>query len=238
MKKYLLFAITIVLFLMNIYVIQFYGLDVSRRACLISNLVLLCFFLAYRGFKNKKLLIAFLFLILGDILMLNFENIINKNLTLLSIIIGYSFISLHIFLKINKIKTKKGLFRVVAVSLTALTIMLVTIIDVVDFKLSGIIHKLLFYIYGIAIIFMLILVSIYNFRYYSLQSTLCVYFVLGLFLSDIFVLIAYYLDFEIFYFPNRIFYLLGTSMLVWYSILDFGEEVVFEDESFLEEKAK
>lgn len=224
--------------LANVYVIHTFGLEESRVVRLLSVLILLIYFLIYKGYKKKSLLIAFTLFVLSDFFILNYEITEYNRLTFITTILGYIFISIHIFPKIKFIKTNNWLFFVFTGILIANTFMLKEIIGMIEVKLIDSIHELLFYVYGLTMIVMLLFVTNYNFRYHSLQSTISMYFVLGFVLSDVFAILAYYLGFEIFYFPDRIFYLLGISMLVWYSISDFGKEIVFEDEFFIEENVK
>ena len=220
----------------NVCVIHAYSLDDSRTLRLGSNLILLIYFLIYKGFKKRSLLIAFLLFVLSDVFILDYESTVYNRLTFITTILGYIFISIHIFPKIKIIKTSNWLFFIFTAILVANTFMLQEIIGMI--AIIDRVHELLFYVYGIAMIVMLLFVTNYNFRYHSLQSTISMYFVLGFVLSDVFAVLAYYLGFEFFYFPDRIFYLLGSAMLVWYSISDFGDDVVFEDEFVMEEKVK
>lgn len=216
--------------IINLSVIYFYDVESSRIIRLVSTILFFLFFILNKGYNKSLLLIAFALFLVSDISMLRYEELIYNRLTFITTILAYSFIAIHIFPKIKLLKNNKWVFIIFSLVLIVNTLMLNELIHMVEFKLIDKIHEILFYVYGVAMIVMGLFAANYNFRYNSTQSTLCMYFVLGFILSDIFAVMAYYLNFEVFYFPDRIFYILGISVLVSYSVLELDEEVLYDDE--------
>ena len=216
--------------IINLSVIYFYDVESSRIIRLVSTILFFLFFILNKGYNKSLLLIAFALFLVSDICMLRYEELIFNRLTFLTTILAYSFIAIHIFPKIKLLKNNKWVFIIFSLVLIVNTLMLNELIHMVEFKLIDKTHEILFYVYGVAMIVMGLFAANYNFRYNSTQSTLCMYFVLGFILSDIFAVMAYYLNFEVFYFPDRIFYILGISVLVSYSVLELDEEVLYDDE--------
>ncbi len=216
--------------IINLSVIYFYDVESSRIIRLVSTILFFLFFILNKGYNKSLLLIAFALFLVSDICMLRYEELIFNRLTFLTTILAYSFIAIHIFPKIKLLKNNKWVFIIFSLVLIVNTLMLNELIHMVEFKLIDKTHEILFYVYGDAMIVMGLFAANYNFRYNSTQSTLCMYFVLGFILSDIFAVMAYYLNFEVFYFPDRIFYILGISVLVSYSVLELDEEVLYDDE--------
>ncbi|MGA8855271.1 MAG: hypothetical protein WB492_13940 [Christiangramia sp.] len=109
--------------------------------------------------------------------------------------------------------------------------MLFMLVDMVPAKFGYPFLSILFYAYGITMITLVIAAISYSNRYsnktsfYYTAATLCLVF------SDITSFIAYYLEFNEFYFPDRIFYILGIAGLVKFTTLTRSHEAVTDLES-------
>ncbi|QDO92468.1 hypothetical protein FNB79_00180 [Formosa sediminum] len=111
------------------------------------------------------------------------------------------------------------------------TIMFYELIDVMFVMFQSLLHRYLYFSSALVILALLIIVGNYNFRYNSVQSTTCMYFTFSLVFSDIFAFITFYLDMDVFYYPTRIFYIIGLATFTAYAVLPFQDE-----ELFLEDK--
>jgi hypothetical protein len=232
-KKLILTIVTVLLIGINLFVIHNYDVSESRIARLLTTSILFIIFLAFKGFKNKTVLAAFIFFLISDIFIQKYEEPLYNKLTFITTIIGYIVLALHILPKLSFTKTNKFLIFIFAIVVLINTYMLYELIHMVEFKLIDKTQEFLFYIYGMAMITMGLFGGNYNFRFNSSQSTFCMFFVFSLILSDICAVMAYYLNVNIFYYPDRFFYILGLALMTAYATFDFKEEVLFEE--FFEE---
>lgn len=235
-KKIILSIVSVLLIAINLFVIHSYEVSESRIARLAATSILFLFFLALKGFKNKTVLIAFVFFLISDIFIQRYEEPLYNKFTFITTIAGYVLLALHILPKLSFTKTNKFLIFIFAIVVLINTYMLYELIHMVEFKLIDKTQEFLFYIYGIAMITMGLFGGNYNFRYNSSQSTFCMFFVFSLILSDICAVMAYYLNVTVFYYPDRFFYIVGLALMTAYATFDFKEEVLFEEELYEDEE--
>lgn len=236
-KKLILTIIAIILIAVNLFVIYQYEVAESRMVRLFSTALLFLVYLAFKGFKNKIVLAAFVFFLISDVFIQKYEEPLYNKLTFITTIVGYSLLALHILPKLSFKKTNKFLITIFAIVVLINTYMLYELIHMVEFKLIDKAQEFLFYVYGIAMITMGLFGGNYNFRYNSSQSTFCMFFVFAFILSDISAVMAYYLNVTVFYYPDRFFYIVGLALMTAYVIFDFKKEVLFE-EDYLEDEEK
>ena len=229
-KKLILTIVSVILLVINLFVIYKYDVAESRIIRLASTALLFLVFLAFKGFKNKTVLAAFIFFLISDIFIQKYEDPLYNKLTFITTIIGYSILALHILPKLSFKKTNKLLITIFAIVVLINTYMLYELIHMVEFKPIDKTQEFLFYIYGVAMITMGLFGGNYNFRYNSSQSTFCMFFVFAFILSDISAVMAYYLNVTVFYHPDRFFYILGLALMTAYATFDFKEEVLFEED--------
>lgn len=236
-KKLILTIIAIILIAVNLFVIYQYEVAESRMVRLFSTALLFLVYLAFKGFKNKIVLAAFMFFLISDVFIQKYEEPLYNKLTFITTIIGYSLLALHILPKLSFKKTNKFLITIFAIVVLINTYMLYELIHMVEFKLIDKTQEFLFYVYGIAMITIGLFGGNYNFRYNSSQSTFCMFFVFAFILSDISAVMAYYLNVTVFYYPDRFFYIVGLALMTAYATFDFKKEVLFE-EDYLEDEEK
>src|SRR5690606_35145938 len=236
-KKLILTIVTVLLIIVNLFVIHNYDIAESRIIRLASIIILFAFFLIFKGYKNKTILAAFIFFLISDICIQNYEDSLYNKLKFVATILCYSLIAISILPKLSFKKTNKFLITIFAIVVLINTYMLYELIHIVEFKLIDKTQEFLFYIYGMAMITMGLFGGHYNFRFNSSQSTFCMFFVFSLILSDICAVMAYYLNVTVFYYPDRFFYILGLALMTAYATFDFKEEVLFE-EDYLDDEEK
>jgi len=230
LSKFYLLVITLIILVINSYVIYAYDLEASRWARIISTTAFLLILLQYKTYTNR-LLFAFLFLLISDVGLFFYENPMVNAGTFLMRISAYSLLVLVVVPELKKLKTnlfQKLTFLVVFTLNLAMLYMLVGMVP------AGHVYpglNILFYAYGISMIMMVIAAISYSNRYsdktsfYFTAATLCLVF------SDITSFIAYYLEFHEFYFPDRFFYILGIAGLVKFASFARSHEAVAELES-------
>ncbi|SDS05012.1 lysoplasmalogenase family protein [Gramella sp. MAR_2010_147] len=230
LSKSYLSAITAILLIVNFYIIYTYGLEYSRWARLASTSIFLILLISKNSY-SKRMLAAFLFLILSDIGLFFYEMPVANATTFLMRITAYLLLVFVVVPELKKLKTnifQKLLFLVVFILNLG---MLYLLVDMVP---AGYVYPyldMLFYAYGITMITMVIAAISYSNRYsdktsfFFTAATLCLVF------SDITSFIAYYLEFNEFYFPDRFFYILGIAGLVKFTSFARNHEAVAELES-------
>ena len=230
LPKKLLSVITLVLLLVNCFVIFNFDQDASRWARLISTGIFFIM-LIWQGSFSNKMLSAFLLFIISDLLLFYYENSIANTATFLMRISAYILLVLVVVPELKGLKSsmfqKIIFFGVFILNLG----MLFMLVDMVPAKFGYPFLNVLFYAYGISMITLVIAAISYSNRYsnsisfYYTAATLCLVF------SDITSFIAYYLEFYEFYFPDRIFYILGVAGLVKFATFARSHEAVTELES-------
>ncbi|MCM8569125.1 hypothetical protein NE848_07035 [Gramella jeungdoensis] len=174
---------------------------------------------------------AFAFLLISDLLLFHYENTTGNAFAFISRISAYVLFVMVIAPELKKLKT--NLFqKFIFVMVLGLNLaMLVMLVDMVPERFKYPYLDVLFYIYGMSMIIMVIASISYSNRYsnntsfFYTAATLCLVF------SDITSFIAYYLEFSEFYFPDRVFYIIGIAGLVKFSSLSRSHEAVSELES-------
>lgn len=229
-SKLFLPAFTLILLLVNCFVIYEYGQDASRWARLLTTGMFLVILLIQKAF-SKRVLLAFGLLLISDSLLFNYENSLANTVTFLLRISAYLMLVFTVAPELKNLKSttfQRIMFFVVFILNLGMLFMLV---DMVPAKFGYPFLNLLFYAYGISMITLVIAAISYSNRYsnktsfYYTAATLCLVF------SDITSFIAYYLEFYEFYFPDRIFYILGIAGLVKFSTFARSHAAVTELES-------
>jgi len=230
LSKLLLSVITTILLLFNFYVIYAYDLEMSRWARLASTFIFLLMLLRQNSF-SKRMLGVFFFLLISDLGLFYYEEPLANSGTFLMRISAYLLLVFVVMPELKKLKTnlfQKLIFVTVFILNLAMLYMLVGMVPA-DHIYPGL--NVLFYAYGISMITMVIAAISYSNRYSDRTSffftagTLCLVF------SDITSFIAYYLEFEEFYYPDRFFYILGIAGLVKFTSFARNHEAVATLES-------
>lgn len=230
LPKNFLAVITAILLLANFSIIIAFDLEIIRWARIISTSVFLLVLL-WKRIKNWKMLAAFIFLWISDFGLFQYENPISNSATFLMRISSYILLVLVVTPELRRLKAnylQKLIFVTVFTLNLAMLQMLVGMVPE-SFVYPGL--NILFYIYGFSMIAMVIAAISYSNRYsdktsfYYTAATLCLVF------SDITSFIAYYLEFYEFYFPDRIFYILGLAGLIKFTTLGRSHKAVAELES-------
>ncbi|WP_010228853.1 hypothetical protein [Gillisia marina] len=224
--KTLFIVIGVILLIANFYIILEFGLLESRWLRILGTTVLFSIFLIGSKRKEPFLFLAFLLLLLSDFLLIKYEVPWIKKLTFIFVIMAYLSLIKHIRPYVRNLETnlfQKGLF----VGILGINIvMLYLLIDMAGTKWDDSWHTFLFYLYGMSMIVMVVLGFSYSNRYSNKSSFYFLWAVLGLVISDISGFMAYYLGVELFYFPDRLFYIIGLLCLVRFSRMDKNKDML------------
>ncbi len=219
------------LIVLNGFSVAFYGGIDSRFAQLISSSCLLLLLLFTKP-KEVFVTIPFFLFVISDILMLQYDlpgfRKFTSSISILAYICLIQLISPYVR-NIKNVATQwLMLFGIVVINL----IMLYLLIDMVQGNLNDFILIYLFYIYGFAMIILVVLAFSYNNRYSNWASFFFVSAVMALVLGEISSFIAFYVDVPIFFYPERIFYLLGLFGLIKFSIASKKEGILMNEDFF------
>ncbi|TRO63993.1 hypothetical protein FGM01_10815 [Christiangramia sabulilitoris] len=164
-----------------------------------------------------KILVAFSFLLFSDILLFFYENSLASSVTFILRIVAYLLLVSTVFPQIRNLKSSLFQRFVFLLVFGVNLVMLVFLVDMIPAKFDYPYMNVLFYAYGITMLALLIAAISYNNRYSDEPSFFFAAAALFLVFSDITSFIAYYLEFYEFYYPDRIFYILGLAGLIKFS---------------------
>jgi len=227
--KYFLPVVAGFLVLANMIMISEYDLEMIRWGRLISTFIV--FLILIWKLRSEKVLIASIFLLLiSDVLLLNYENTIINSVTFLLRIAAYITLVFVIFPEIKSLKMSVFQKIVFAIVFTLNIGMLYVLVDMVPEKYDYPYLNFLFYIYGSAMITLVLAAISYSNIYSDATALFFTAGALCLVFSDIMSFIAYYLEFYEFYYPDRFFYILGIISLVKFATFSRNHEPLFEME--------
>lgn len=228
--KTTLIAVILLLLGLNFYVIDHFDLNLSRWSRLITTTV---FFIILITRKPTRRLLggAFVLLMASDILLFFYENVMLNMLTFILRSLAYSAMILTVVPELKNLRTNIFQKLIFFSALTLNVYMLFILVDMVPKEFVYPHLDKFFYVYGIVMIGMVVASISYSNRYASRSAFYYTSAMLCLVFADISSFIAYYLDFQHFYYPDRLFYILGLAGLTRF--VSFGEnhEVVPELES-------
>lgn len=230
LPRFFLSAVTLIMLALNSFVLYEYDQDLSRWARLISTGIFLLLLL-WQNSYDRRLLNAFIMLLISDLLLFYYEYSLGNAAAFLARITAYISIVLVVTPELKKLKANR-FQKFIFVAVFSLNLgMLVSLVDMVPEKFKYPFLDLLFYTYGMAMISMVIAAISYSNRYSDHTSFYFTAATLFLVFSDITSFIGYYLEFSEFYFPDRIFYIIGIAGLVKFSSLSRNHEAVTQLES-------
>ncbi|OAB75816.1 hypothetical protein [Cochleicola gelatinilyticus] len=208
----------VIFILINIATVYAFDVQTNRLVRVITSLLLFIFFILNKGYVRGYLFVAFICLTLRDILMLAYEDPINKTFTFLLTIFAYTMLS---YGNIKKLKFSRStpLIILLALSLIGLNAFNVYYLsDVIKEGLDTSFQYILFFIQGGIIIVLGFVGFMYNERYEGKTPLIFLYMVLCFILADLCALAAYFFNIEITYFPERTLYILALVLLVNYML--------------------
>lgn len=230
LQKITLSVVVALLLIFNCFVILKMDQEYSRGARLASTSVIF-FLLLWQNSYSKKMVSAFLLLLLSDILLFYYEYPLVNMLTFLSRTVAYSLLILAVVPELRNLRTNLFQKLVFIFVLVLNGSMLVVLMDMVPDKFLYTGLDYLFYAYGSVMIGMVIAAVSYSNRYANKISFYYTGALLCLVFADVSSFIGYYLEFDAFYVPDRIFYLLGIAGLVRFASFSRSHKAVPQLES-------
>ena len=211
------FKILIVLLLIfNIAGIFIWGEEFGRYLRVATMLLFLLLYI-FRFYSGKLLLVVFLLFFICDIFLVKYENVDFKALSYVTRISAYLLIIQHLYPFLRKLKLNV-FTTVVSVFTMAINIYLISImVKSVPEAMQGTFFYPLFYLFGISLLALAATGISFHNRFATKKSFYLVIACFGLIFSDICFYIAYYLNFDLFFYADRITNIVGVAFLLAFS---------------------
>ncbi len=208
----------ILLILVNVSVIFFYDIEVSRTVRLASFIALLGYLFFKSGIKKNLLVMALLFLLVRDVAVLFYESPLFKTISLLCTILVYTTICLFTFRRLPMVRFSMTVvvFSIVILILNIFNVYYLS--DIIIPSLDNDVQLILFFIQSAVMLFMGLFAFLYNESYEGKQSLHLLFCVLAFIFSDLGGLAAYFFGFEPAFYAERIFYIIAASFIIDYTI--------------------
>jgi len=207
--------LTVFLIIINIWVIIEYSKEVSDYMRF-ADMLIYFLYLIFTKEYTKRFLALFGLLSICDGFIIFYNIPIFNLLTFVMRIIIYLFLFSLVFKKLKNLKVEWSQLGVFGVILSINIFLLFALVEMVPDEYDYNAFKALFYLYGIATILIVSAAISYSNRYENKISLYFIAAVLGLIFSDLTYFVAFYLKFEEFYIPERIFNILAIAFLVQY----------------------
>lgn len=229
MLKKILIILSIVLILINVYLIYNYGFFERRLIRLISTCCYFLVFILFKSINNKNIFFAFIFLICVDILGLYYEKGLVSIIGPAIKLIAYAFIIKEIIKKVKIKGLKKPITLLLGLVVLLNLFLVYQTVSTTFFEIKNYAESTLYLVYGSVNILMCILTINYNFRYPSKKSIYYTYFVFALIISDASWFIAYYINASGAFYFDILFYLLAFCFMIFYAESKSIEDVVLDE---------
>lgn len=219
MKKYniLLISLSGFLILLNFLLLWQYGPEVHRWGRLISTLTFLVLFLKHFHPKKILLLCALVLLIVADAFALKYHEAMSQRSFFALQSMAYIFLVFHIGKYLVKQKLKRYQIGYTAIVVFLNSSFIVILGDLLAEEVRDQMVQNLFYVYGVATILFISGGILYYDRFPNDLSASFLIVVAGLVVSNLMGFPAHFMEFEEFFYLDRMFYVFGTAGLVSYS---------------------
>lgn len=218
-----LLIISAVLLILNFYFISEAGRLESRVMRIVTSISFFIIYLFSSSPREKFFFMAFILLIVADLLRLGFELPVYKKFLFICMILVYVFLNIHISRYIKNVKANNLQKVILVVALTINIVMLFMVVEMAEYKLGDIVQSSLFFLYGVALISLMVFAFAFNHHYSNEVTFFFICAVLSFVFGDISGFIAYFVEVDEFYYPDRLFYLLALAGLVKFASLEKTE---------------
>lgn len=214
-----LFVITIILLIIGFITIFNFDLEISRLVTLLSTGVLFVVFLFHKGFQSRILFGSLTLLVLRDLVTIWYETEILKTIAFLATFFAYSRLIYYALqnVKLRLFQKEVLVFALLIIGLNVFNLYYMS--ETVTAKLDNSIQETFFYLQGALILFLGLVAFLYNDAFFGKRVLMYLYVVIALIFSDLSGLAAYFFDIEVAFYPHKICYITGFSLLVYIHII-------------------
>lgn len=217
--KYFLPAFTLIIIVINLWVIVNLDEMVSRWVRFGSMFSFFLLFLSPWYFTKRGLLV-FILLLISDGLLINYENSVFN--ALIFIVRAAIFLSLFllVFGRLKRLQTNLFQKIVFIIAIVLNVFLLYNLVEMASKDQSYIFHDILFYLYGVSVITCVSAAVSYSNRYANRSSIFFLGSVLCFAFSDLTYFISFNLGFLEFSLVDIIFNFLGITFLINFMFLE------------------
>ncbi|MHA7943261.1 hypothetical protein ACJOV8_009305 [Formosa sp. 3Alg 14/1] len=228
-KKTSIILLACTMVVINFFIItQFTAFD-SRLVRNITTLAFFVLFIIFGGLKKIKLTLVYLLFISTDVCIMFYDYPFYNNLASVLKSLGLLVMIWHLIPRFKiELESKKSVVGSLLIIGFGGALFL-ELLELATMKFNNTLHIFLYACCALLYLILFILVVNYNLRYNSMRSIVCVFFVFSIALSDFLAFISYYLAIGEFYYPTRLFHILGITLLTAYAVLPFKKEELFEE---------
>jgi len=216
--KRLLVILTLILIIINALVIYNYGFYERRLVRIISITLFFLIFLFLKGYKDSRIVLVFVLLLIVDFLGVFYEKgliaLIGPIIKLFAYIILIASVTKKIELK--KISLKTSILPAIIILLNIFLIF--TVVQAVFASQNDFKEIILYIVYGTTIVGAAFLAVNYNFRYGSKRSVYYLFLVFALVLSDAAWFIAYYFKTKTAFYFDTVFYFIALCYIILFAV--------------------
>lgn len=209
----------VILLVLNFYFISEAGLVEIRWMRIVSSITFFIIFLTGSTIREKFFSMAFALLVVSDLLILEFENLTIRKLYFFCMVMVYIGLIFHIKKYLKTLKSNNFQKIILVAGLSIYIVMLFMVVDMASNKLGDLVQSALFFLYGAALLALMIFAFAFNHRFSNKVSFYFICAALGFVFTDISRFIAYFVGVEEFYYPDRLFYLIGLASMVKFASL-------------------
>jgi hypothetical protein len=218
-----LLQLGVLIILVNLVVMYFFDIQITKIVGLLSSVLLLGYFLSKGGFRKTILSAAIIMLTLRDVAILFSGVPLVKSFSLLCTIVVYAVIGLFAYRRLHEIRFSN---TVIALGIFMIALNIFNVFYFSDGVLPTLYDNtqiILLFIQGALLIFMGFFAFLYNETFVGKQSLYLLYCVMAFVFSDLSGLATAVLDYEPALYADRAFYFVAFCLLIDY-ILNFEPE--------------
>ncbi|MDC7995798.1 hypothetical protein [Altibacter sp. HG106] len=222
---------------LHMWVIAQFDIEISRLLRLGTFLLVFSYFILQFGWKQGRLLLVFALLLLRDVSVVFYEVPIMKTIGFLVTIAAYGLLSYMVFKKI-RIYVSTSLVFIFSTAIVGLNIFNVLYLsEAIRPGLDNDLQLILFILQGALMMIMALVGYLYHGRIGGKLPLIYLYITLSFVFGDLCGLAAYFFKYQVAFYPERIFYLISLTLLLYYAWIQNSKSVYHWESEGLEEQS-
>ncbi len=217
--NYFLPVFTLVLIILNLWVMINLDEMVNRWVRFASMLIFFLLFISPLYF-NKRGLLIFVLLLISDGLLINYENPVFNALIFITRAAIFLALIQIVLVRLRELQTNLFQKIVFSIAIGLNIFLLYTLVEMVPPDQSYTFFDVLFYFYGVSVIMCVSAAVSFSNRFANKASIFFLGAVLSLVLSDLTYFISFNLGFSEFFLVDRVFNIVGIALLLQFMFLE------------------
>ena len=228
MSKKVILWVTALLSLASILTVAFFDLQSMRSMRFISAAGIFVLFIWLKGYKNVLLLLALFSFVCADYFLHFFETAVFAHITIFFKVLATIFLCLEILPHIIGLKYKMKKVILLFVLILLHIFLFYKLFHLAQSSSKDVLRNGLSFCYGIMQVFLTIMAFIYSYDYGTIKARYFAVSIYIILISNIITSLGYFLGFNILFYFSRPLYVLGLSILLLYSLMDFKKQEPLE----------